>query len=493
MVLNHRLLLCFSTVLIFCLAGCEEEPVPVIPDPAQPEEPSVKIPYANLFELKVSQSSICAGGEARITLTDLDRKPLEFGNFNFYLSPDIGILNLDSGTYQAPSSLDSAVFVELWAENKKDTSRKSGKILRLHPADPQSNVLTKFSGVNEAVDSKQLPDGSLIFATNSPAEPPGIANVFDFEIFCTDQKGNLLWHNKLGKGVLRRLYVGKDAIYGLGFLNEFVVVKFDFQGNHLATKSLGLESAMDFNLLENLKGSFDEQGDFLIGYGTNSLRMMLKMDKELNLSSAKPIPALGLDFYSLGNSKFLITSQYLDGGFVVTDSELNTLWEKSFVSGTMVISRAIKEEKDWKIWSIVREYSTNSVYLKTFDLDGNQLEDKKLPFPERLFFNQFHDIVQLPNSTIWLVASSQIYPSNRLFLKDQFITNIFHLIQLSQEGNILQETTIESFNFEAPSFPGGWRTKYQGLYQGIDGAILAGQWYYNFLIQLNHDNSFSPC
>lgn len=234
------------------------------------------------------------------------------------------------------------------------------------PHIPDSKVLSQFNGINEAVDSKQLPDGSLIFATNNPAEPPGILTMADFEIFCSDQNGQLLWSTKLGKGTLRRIYVGKEAIFGLGYLNDvgFVVVKFDFQGNHIATKSLGLGYEMDFNLLENLKGSFNDHGDFFIAYGNSFLGMMVKLDAEMNLSSAIPIPAHGLDFYSLENSKFLITSGPLEGGFVVTDSELKTLWEKSFGSGTLDITRAIKVENGWEIWSIIGEYATNPISLK---------------------------------------------------------------------------------------------------------------------------------
>lgn len=486
-----------SLPLFFFLLGCEEEPIPVIPNPT-PEPPIIGVPDSTnytYFTLRVSDLLICPEEEISISAIGADFKPIDAKELNFYLSPDIGSLDMASGKYTAPSQVDEPITVEFWAERKSDTSFKTGEILRILPHVPGSKVLSQFNGINAAVDSKQLPDGSLIFASNNPAEPPGIAGFFEFEIFCSDQNGNLLWNTKLGKGTLRRIYVGKDAIYGLGYLNGFgfAVAKFDFKGKHIVTKSLGIGLEPDPYLLENLKGSFNDQGDFFIAYGNTSLRMMLKLDGEMNLSSAKPILAFGLDFYFLENSKFLITSQSQDGGFIVTDSELKTLWEKSFGSGTLNITRAIKEENELKIWTLIREYSSNSISLKKYDLSGNQIEDKKLQFQDRLFFNDFHDIVQLPNGTIWLVASSKYYPSTKSFLKDHFLNNIFHLVQLSEDGNILQETTVESLNFVAPSFPGGWRTKYQSLFLGNEGLILAGQWYYNFLIKTDSQYKFSPC
>jgi hypothetical protein len=486
--------------LFFFLFGCEEEPIPVIPDPT-PEPPITEVPPITglpegiYFTLKVSDVLLCPEEEISVSAVGGDLKPVDPKDLNFYLSPDIGSLDLTSGKYIAPSQVDQPITVELWAESKKDTSFKSGKILRILPHVPGSKVLTQFNGIIAAVDSKQLPDGTLIFASNNPAEPPGIFGNADFEILCSDQNGNLLWNTKLGKGTLRRIYVGNDAIYGLGYLNDvgFVVVKFDFQGKHIATKSLGIGFEMDFNLLENLKGSFNDQGDFFIAYGSLSLRMMLKMDGEMNLSSALPIPAHGLEFYSLENSKFLITSGPLDAGFVVTDSELKTLWKKSFGSGTSDVTRPIKTENGWEIWAIIHEYTTNSISLKKYDLSGNQIEDKKLQFQERLFFSDLHDIVQLPNGTIWFVASSRLYPSSKPLLNDESLFNFFHLIQISSEGNILKETTVESLNFNPPSFYGGWKMKYQSLFLGNEGLILAGQWYYNFLIKTNSQYNFSPC
>lgn len=486
--------------MIFFLFGCDEEPIPVIPDPILDppitEVPPISgLPKSVYFTLKVSNFLLCPGEEISISAVGDDLKPIDLKDLNFYLSPDIGSLDLTSGKYIAPSQVDQPITVELWAESKKDTSFKKGKVLRILPHTPGSKVLSQFNGIIAAVDSKQLPDGSLIFASNNPAQPPGIFGNADFEIFCSDQNGNLLWHTKLGKGTLRRIYVGKDAIYGLGYLNGvgFVAVKFDFKGKHIATKSLGIGYEMDFNILENLKGSFNDQGDFFIGYGQYSLRMMLKLDGDMNLSPAKQIPAHGLDFYFLENSKFLIINQSLNGGFVVTDSELKLLWEKSFWSYSLNITRVIKEEKGWEIWTIIREYATNSVSLKKFDLSGNQIEDKKLQFQDRLFFGDFHDIVQLPNGTIWLVASSRLYPSSKPFLNDESLYNFFHLIQFSPEGNILKETTVESLNFNPPSFPGGWRIKYHSLFLGDEGLILAGQWYYNFLVKTNSQYNFSPC
>ncbi|MFN3999970.1 hypothetical protein [Algoriphagus sp.] len=150
-------------------------------------------------------------------------------------------------------------------------------------------------------------------------------------------------------------------------------------------------------------------------------------------------------------------------------------------------------ENELEIWTIIREIAFNSISLKKYDLSGNQIEDKKLQFQDRLFFSDFHDIVQLPNGTIWLVASSRLYPSSKPFLNDESLYNFFHLIQFSPEGNILKETTVESLNFNPPSFPGGWRIKYQSLFLGNEGLILAGQWYYNFLVKTNSQYNFSPC
>jgi hypothetical protein len=53
MKLNHRLILCFFTLLFFCLAGCEDESVPVIPDPVQPEEPITEVPLPNGVKIKL--------------------------------------------------------------------------------------------------------------------------------------------------------------------------------------------------------------------------------------------------------------------------------------------------------------------------------------------------------------------------------------------------------------------------------------------------------
>ncbi len=479
--------------MTFLICACEEDHVPVIPDPvSDPEQPI----GAHYFQMDVSKAAICPGEKTQISLSNASSTLLDFDNYNFYLSPEIGNLNLDSGYYQAPTSLDSEVFIELWVESKKDTSRKSGKVLRILPNVLHSYVLTNFNGITEAVDSKQLPDGSLIFASNNPAEPPGIVSVFDFEIFCTDQKGNLLWKNKLGKGTLRRLYVGADAIYGLGYMSPlgFVVTKFDFEGNHLATKNLEIGVELDYNMLENLKGTFNDRGDFFISYGIYSLSLMLKLDKDMNLSLVNPIPTYGNDAYSLDGSKFLITGKEVIGGFIVTNSELKMLWEspKINLSG-LEISRAIKSDTGWEIWRIIREYSSNSVSLKKYDLSGNQIEDKKLSFNERLFIYSLLDIVQLPNGTIWLVASSEIYPSTKPFLMDQSFVYPFQLFQLSKNGDILKESYVAKLNFTPPSFPGGWKLKYQGLIQGHEGMILTGQWFHNFVVQFSSDDTHSPC
>jgi hypothetical protein len=479
-----------GVILTFLICACNEDQVPVIPDPiSDPEQPIL-----DAFLMEVSNVSICPGEKTQISLSNYDRKLLDFDDYNFYLSPEIGSLNLDSGYYQAPSSLDSEVFIELWAESKKDTSRKKGKVLRIHPNVLHSYILRNFNGITEAVDSKQLPDGSMIFASNTPTQPPGLAgHLTDFEIFCTDQKGNLLWKNKLGKGTLRRLYVGADAIYGLGHMNSagFVVTKFDFKGNHLATKNLEIGVEMDFDILENLKGTFNDPGDFFIIYGAYPLTIV-KLVRDMSLSTVNSFP-YGEDAYSLDGSKFLITSKNLFFGFVVTDSELKILWQKSPEINVLGITRAIKSETGWEIWTIIREYSSNAVFLRKYDLSGNQIEDKKLSLNERLLINSLLDIVQLPNGTIWLVASSEIYPSAKPFLMDENFFYPFQLFQISKNGDILKESYVAKLNFTPPSFPGGWDLRYQGLFQGHDGMILTGQWYHNFVVQFNSDDKHSPC
>ena len=479
--------------MTFLICACGEEHVPEISDPV----PDPELPYGGAFQMNVSKASICPGEKIQISLSNYDRKLLDFNNYNFYLSPEIGSLNLDSGYYQAPSlSLDSVVFIELWAESKKDTSLKSGKVLRIHPYVLHSYILRNFNGIFGAVDSKQLPDGSLVFASNNQAEPPGIAvGVFDFEIFCTDQKGNLLWKNNLGKGTLRRLYVGTDAIYGLGYIDPigFVVTKFDFQGNHLATKNLEIGVEQNWSMLENLKGTINDRGDFFISYGTYFLSKMLKLDKDLNLSSVNSIPIIGSDVFSIDDSRFLIMGDDFYGRkFIVTDSELNMLWEKTsgLNSSGLEIARAIKTEIGWEIWTISRDNISNS--LKKYDLSGNLIEDKTLSLKERFFISSL-DIVQLPNGTIWLVASSTYYPSTKTFLMDQGFGYPFQLFQLSNNGDILKESYGASLNFTPPDFYGVWRLKYQGLYQGHDGMILTGQYYYNFVIQFISDDRYSPC
>lgn len=492
---SAKLLLNSGFILAFFVSSCQEDPIPIIKTPDDiPKEPIAVTPNPNLFRLNFSQNSICPNEKIQISITDLDNRPVDFENYKFHLNPTIGVLNLDSGYYQAPASLESEIFIELWAESKIDTSLKSGKVIRIQPKVSQSYILSKFNGVIEAVDSNQLPSGALIFASNNPAEPPGISGVFDFEIFCTDQKGNLLWKNKLGKGTLRRLYVGAGVIYGLGYLNSigFVVVKFDFNGNHLATKYLGIGEELNPFILENLKGTFNDQGDFFISYGIHFLSLMLKLDNEMNLSTVNSMPTNSHGVHSLDGSRFLIDKKN-NGGFDVTDSELIILWGKTFELRGIDITRAIKSESGSEIWSIFVENNSNSISIKKYDLSGNQIVDKKITFKEGLILGSLHDLVQLQNDSIWLVASSRFYPSSVPFLNDENFYNHYHLIQLSKNGDILKETFVSKFNFTAPSFPGGWQVRYQGLFQGQDGLILTGQWYYNFVIQISPEGNFSVC
>jgi hypothetical protein len=482
-----------GVILTFFICACDEEHVPVISDPV----PDPEQPIGGAFQMNVSKASICPEEKTQIAISNETGKLIDFKNFNFYLSPEIGNLNLDSGYYQAPSSLDSEVFIELWAESKMDTSQKSGKVLRIHPNVPQSYSLMNFNGITGAVDSKQLPDGSLIFASNNQAEPPGIAvSVFDFEIFCTDQKGNLLWKNNLGKGTLRRLYVGADAIYGLGSINTlgFVVAKFDFQGNHLATKILEIGDKLDYNILENLKGTVNDRGDFFISYGTYSLSKMLKLNKDLNLSSVYSMPINGSDVFSIDDSRFLIIGDDFYGRkFIVTDSELNMLWEKSPGIGSygLGIVRAIKSDTGWEIWAIISD--SNGASFTKYDLSGNLIEYKWLSVKERFLIGRLFDIVQFPNGEIWLVANSSFYPSTKPFLIDERFGSTYHLFQLSKNGDILKESHVARLNFTPPDFYGVWRFKYQGLFQGHNGIMLTGQYYYNYVIQFSPDDRYSPC
>lgn len=477
------------------MSSCDEDPIPIIPDP-DIDPPIGVVPNPHLFQLNVSQSILCEGDQTDILLSDYDNKPKELANYTIYIFPEIGILNLETGYYQAPENLDQEMILQLWAVSKADTSVRSGQLLRLQPLVPGSRVLSQFSGIIESVDSEQLPDGSLIFATNNPANPPGLLTSSEFEIFCTDQEGNLRWNTQLGRGTLRRLYVGKDAIYGLGHLNSegLVAVKFDFDGNHLGTKTLGIDYNWNTSILENLKGSITEAGEFFIGYGTTSLRMMLKWDQEMNLSSAKPIPTHGSDFYTLGNSNLLINSSTYNQGFMVTDSALNVLWEKSFGDGVFTITRSIKTASGGKIWTIICEYSSNSFNLKTFDLDGNPILDKKLSLPAGFSLTDLHDVAQLPNEEIWLVSSSVFVPKTNPVFEEESIPFSYHLFQFTPDGELVKEARIGNPKLvPAPSFPGGWPTHYQGLFQGENGLILTGQWFYNFLIQLSPDYRYSSC
>ncbi|MFN3999971.1 hypothetical protein [Algoriphagus sp.] len=87
--------------LIFFLFGCEEEPIPVIPDPtAQP--PITRLPDGVYFTLKVSDVLLCPEEEISISVDAGDNKPIDLKELNFYFSPDIGSLDLTSGKYKAP-------------------------------------------------------------------------------------------------------------------------------------------------------------------------------------------------------------------------------------------------------------------------------------------------------------------------------------------------------------------------------------------------------
>lgn len=502
MKLNHRLILCFFTLLIFCLAGCEDESVPVIPDPVQPEEPITEVPLPNGVEIKLQLSDVllCPGEEISISIKNIvNDKSMGLDEVNFRLSPEVGRLDLETGKYQAPIQLDGPIHVELMAEYKNDTSIKSGEIIRLRPNDPTSYVLTQFAGIDHAVDSGQLPDGSLVFASSNPVEPPMIVGEqFKFEIYSTDQQGNLLWHTNLGPGLLRRIYVGREAIYGFGYLDGYVLVKFDFQGNLLAKNHLGVGQEQNHLTIESMLGNVNLDDDFICmitaHHPDQVYHSLFKFDRDLNPVSSKLLPRPSFDILPLGNSGYVLTGIF-NGDFTVTDSDFEPLWTKNLPPNILAKTEVIKNGSKWEIWTINREYqnNSNSTNLIIHDELGNQLSSKKLDLSGSLYFYNFFGIEQLPNGDIWLVANGDKLITDKPYLEDNTIGNFFHLIKLSPTGEILDQAWVEDLGFRPPDFPGGFPLKYFGLYQGENGLILSGKWYSNFLIQFNSQNSYSPC
>jgi len=479
----------FSIGLVLVFSSCEEEPLPVIPDPDNPTSGTPKPPVnSSYFDLRVSQEHLCASESSQITIRDGNNLVKDLKEFTFFLSPAIGRVDVEKGVYQAPSNLDSTVTIALWAVPKSDTTFKTGKFLRVNPTDSESKLLKGFGEISASVDTKQLPDGNLIFATNSPSDPPGIFPYSAFEIFCTNQQGQLLWKNNLGKGILRSLIVGKDVIYGLGYLEGFVAVKFDFKGNHLGTYSLELGSEKNDQLLENLKGVVDEQDDLFVAYGTFDLRFLKKIDSKGNVSDPKPIGFSADDFFALENSKLVFTQDKTSRVFIVTDRELKVLWSKNFGDKTRIIRVGDSQE----IWSISRTESHFEYLISRFDVNGTIKSSKIIRLKKGIYFGDLYDLVQLPNQSIWLVGNGAMNASHPNLPDKQYGFRFF-LVNISPEGENLKEVPIESLNFQVPYLPGGWRTKFHGLFHGSVGPMLAGQWFYNFLVQLGPNLSYSPC
>ncbi|TDQ16429.1 hypothetical protein DFQ04_2547 [Algoriphagus boseongensis] len=479
----------FFVGLALIFSSCEEDPIPVIPDPDNPTvEKPILPPNFTYFTLQISQNLLCPGEASQITIKDGNNKVRDLKEFTFYLSPAIGTVNVEKGVYQAPSNLDSAVNIALWAVHKTDTTYKPGKFLRIVPSDPDSKLLRDFNGISASVDTKQLPGGSLVFATNSPSDPPGIFPYSEFEIFSTDQQGQLLWKNNLGKGILRRLIIGKEVIYGLGYLEEFVAVKFDFKGNHIGTYSLELGSEKNYQLLENLKGAVDEQDELFIAYGTYDLKWLKKIDSDGKVGDSKPINFFAEDFFVLENSKLVFTSEGISNGFVVTDLDLKVLWNMNFG----VKARIIQVGNSQEIWSISRTASRFEYLLTRFDPNGKQISSKLFRLTEGVDLLGFYDLVQLPNQSIWLVGSGAMNVSQAPINDEQFNFR-FYLVNISPEGENLKEVPIQSLNFQVPYLPGGWPTKFHGLFQGSAGMMLAGHWFYNFLVQLGPNYTYSQC
>jgi hypothetical protein len=484
---KNKPLFYFLMFLIFSFLACEDEQAPKTISPEELE----KVIY-----LQTSNWLVCPGQEIGIFIKDINGAQIDLSEVKIYLSPEIGTIDLQSGKYLAPNQIDGPLRIEILAEYKKDKNVKSGRLIHLRPYDPKSYILTGFSGIESAIDSGQLPDGSLVFASDNPIEPPRTNyDMFDFEIFCTDQKGSLLWHTNLGKGLLRRIFVGREVIYGIGYLDGPVVVQFDFQGNLLGKKYLAIEKEENWLTNESMIGVVNGSDEFicmLTHSNGNPSHTLFKFDYDLNLIHSISLPKPANRIVPLGNTGYLLTN-ILNGDFTVVDSNLSPLWNINFDPNGGSVNGVIENNDHFEIWTINEKEYTNEIYLAVHSTNGNQISTKRLPFSEKLFFNRFYALHQFENGDIWLIASSEDHSFEKPFFENEYIPNFFHLIKLSSSGEILQQAWIERMNFIAPDFPGGWPLKFFGLHQGKDGLLLSGKWYYNFLIQLNPENTFSPC
>lgn len=478
----------FLMFLLFSLLACEKESIFENIQPDKQEEPE-KIIY-----LQVSDWLVCPSQEINLSIKNEEGEIIDRNEVKFYLIPEIGTIDLQSGKYISPDQIEEPIRVEILAEYNKDKNVKSGKSIYLRPHDPKSFVLTRFSGIDHAIDSGQLPDGNLVFASNNPVEPPLINGMFDFEIFCTDLQGNLIWHTNLGNGILQRIFVSQNVIYGIGYHDGYVVVQFDFQGKLLAKKYLEIEQVENHLINESMSCAVNESDEFvcMLSHANGSAHSLFKFDKDLNLMGSKSIAKSGNRLIDLGNTGYLLTG-LLNGDFEVVDSNLAPLWSKKFNPNAGSTNGVVEKNAKLEIWTIIRELHNNEVILVIHNTYGNQISTKRLPFSEKLFFNQFYGVKQFQNGDIWLVASSQDHSFEKPYFENEYVPNLFHLIKLSFSGEILEQAWIERLNFLPPHSPGGWPLKFFDLYQGREGLLLSGKWYNNFLIQLNPDNSFSPC
>lgn len=480
-------LLYFLMILILCVVACEEEQIPKTLPSDQLED------LEKIIHLQTSDNLACPGQAIDLFIKNINGDAIDRNEVTFNLSPEIGIIDLQSGKYIAPDQINETLRIEILVEYKKDTNVKSGKFIHLRPHDPKSYVLTRFSEIESAVDSGQLPDGSLVFASDNPIEPPRTNfGMFEFEIFCTDQKGNLLWHTNLGPGLLRKIFVGREVIYGIGYLDGPIVVQFDFQGNLLAKKYLEIEQEENWLTNESMVGSVNTDDEFvcMITHAFSTAHTIFKFDKVLNLINSIPLPKPASSIVPIGNTGYLLTNY---GDYAVVNSSLSPQWGMDFDPNGGATNGIIEKNGQLEIWTIFEKVYTNEIYLVVHDTNGNKISTKRLLFSDKLFFGNFYGIKQFENGDVWLIASSEDHSFEKLNFENEFIGNFFHLIKLSPEGEILEQSRIERLNFLPPQFIGGWPLKFFGLYQGKDGLLLSGKWYYNFLIQLNPDNSFSPC
>lgn len=187
------------------------------------------------------------------------------------------------------------------------------------------------------------------------------------------------------------LLAGKTESFGAGSFGDIYLLKINYDGDTLWTKSyLDQDQEVPFSLIETIEGGYLVTGtneDDSNYRGLYLLKVNSNGEKQWDKTVGAGLWKWGFSTIELSNGDLLTCGQHASGGYsqvlvLKTDNQGNTIWEKEYGEENLSEKgNSIKENLDGTYTITGSSYDVNTmqddIIVIELDQDGNQLWFKK--------------------------------------------------------------------------------------------------------------------